>query len=258
MEAPQQLDQWKQSGEWTLRDTKIVDVLGAVPAATTRQLAMAVFGTVNDSGLVRIRKEMRKLAEREVVLHDRFVVGHHVGRPEDIYRLAPDWAMAFGYDVPDLSVDRLVNWFRAERLIAAWQWCERLGVLPPGQSQADWQQRRDGDIAHYHVYEYVIASLEDARRLTTALVDLLALMDAGEAPWDRCGHGGTCRLWFVGWDVELTFRRKPGFSPWMDWMKHEVPRLETIVAGENVRVLWEVRTFFEMFFWEVDQELEEA
>ncbi len=173
--AEKQLAEWKSRGEWTERDAAICRLLSQWPLGTTSQIAWVLFHSA--SGLVLARRAMRRLQRMGVVERQRLAL--RVGRPEDVYRVIPEWAQALGLPVQaPLEGDLARHWMLADVLADSLWRKASVVVAPAGDSRADWVVRRDFFdedfpemnflVGHEHEYVFLIDSQDDFDRMMAA------------------------------------------------------------------------------------------
>ncbi len=240
----QQWQAWQRSGEWTSQDAAIVAFLAQVPFASTSQLAWALYVDVqNNSALVMARAAMRRLRQMAVVEHRRLWTGDR-GRPEDCYRLLPEWAVEWAVTLVPLDPDWRRDWVTTERYCQSMREGTALRLHPEGDSQADWVVLYQESERHWHRYEYLIDRMEDQDRMWGALravVDRFGIHFAS-APtrlMAHCARAGCDGVDFRGWDVGATFGPpddRRGTNPWYAYLMTECEALAW--DARIVRAFW--------------------
>ena len=240
----QQWQVWQQSGEWTSQDAAIVAFLAQVPFASTSQLAWAVYADVQkNSALVMARAAMRRLRQMAVVEHRRLRTGER-GRPEDCYRLLPEWAAEWSLTLAPLETDWRRDWVTTERFCQSMRDGTSLRLHPEGDSRADWVVLYQENGRHWHRYEYLIDGMEDEARMWGALravVDRFGIHFASTPTrlMVPCARAGCDGVDFRGWDVDATFglpEERQGTNPWNAYLAVEYEDLEWDVY--IARVFW--------------------
>ena len=205
----EQWAQWKARGEWTDRMQAVCAWLGQVPLTVTSQVAWAVMPGTRDSRLKMARAVMRWLRAGGVVEHRRVKYRDAAGRPEDAYRLMPEWAAVLGVGSMPLAEDWVRDWLGADVYADAGVQGLEFVWHPEGHSRADWVRTHRTDTFHVHAYGYMLDQPADRVRFVEAIA---RFQSAGGRP--DCPMGPGCAVWFDGWDVARTL--DPA-APAADW-----------------------------------------